>query len=212
MKRTKGFTIVELLVAISVIAVIGAVITEIFSRSLRGGNKAQIIAAVKQNGQAALESIDKTIRNSDEIVCPIITSSEIIAAGVNPVTKYTDTVAVVKDGVYTRFRYQVSTVNTNGYIVRDNPVSQGEPQELFLANICTNTPSASSIPVPITDTSSRTGTSVTSLTPNIFTRNKKAGFKDTLTISFNLSPGVSAPAAVAGQIDPVTFTTTIQVR
>lgn len=200
----KGFTIAEILVVISVIAVMGAIITEIFSRSLRGGNKAQIIAIVKQNGQSTLETMDKTIRNSDEIVCPVITGEG---------SQSRDTVAVVKDGKYTRFRHIVETSTSNGYILQDNPVPQsGELQETFLLNICSNVDHVSSAPVSITDRNTKSGVSVTPGTPNLFTRNKKAGFNDILTISFDLKPGVSAPQAVAGQIDAVTFTTTIQLR
>ena len=216
MKKTMlGFTIAELLVAISVIAIMGAIITEIFSRSLRGGNKAQIIASIKQNGQTTLEALDKLIRNSDEIVCPVITVAEIIAAGGSPPPKNSDTVAVVKDGKYTRFRYKVGSPTTNGYILQDNPVYVAPlSQESFLNDVCSNVwndPNSTDA-VLITDTNTRNGVSVTSATPNIFTRNKKAGFNDSLTISFDLKPGVAAPAAVAGQIDAVTFTTTIQLR
>lgn len=202
--NSNAFTIVELLVAISVIAVMGAIVTEIFARSLRGGNKAQIIASIKQNGQATLEAMDKTIRNSDEIVCPVI-----LVEGSQSV----DTVAVVKDGNYTRFRYNVGSPTMNGYILRDNPAPQsGELQETFLLNICSNVDHARSTPVSITDRNTKTGVSVAPGVPNIFTRNKKEGFNDNLTISFALGPGVQAPQAVAGQIDPVTFTTTIQLR
>ena len=200
----KGFTIAELLVAISVIAVIGAVVAEVFSRSLRGGNKAQIVASIKQNGQATLEAMDKTIRNSDEVVCPVITGEGIQSK---------DTVALVKDGKYTRFMFRAGTSTTNGYILQDNPAPQsGELQENFLLNICSNVDHVSSVPVSITDKNTKTGVSVTAGSPNIFTRNKKSGFRDILTINFDLKPGVLAPAAISGQIDPVTFTTTIQLR
>ena len=211
----KGFTIAELLVAISVIAVIGAVVAEVFSRSLRGGNKAQIIGVVKQNGQATLEAMDKTLRNSDEIVCPVITIAELTAAGVNPVIKNSDTATVVKDGKYTRFRYKAPVSGVNGYILQDNPVYVAPlSQESFLNDVCSNAWNDPNSPaaVYITDTNTKNGVSVTSATANIFIRNKQAGFRDILTINFDLKPGAQVPAAISGQIDPVTFTTTIQLR
>ncbi|OGE14986.1 hypothetical protein A3F00_05030 [Candidatus Daviesbacteria bacterium RIFCSPHIGHO2_12_FULL_37_11] len=206
--NSSAFTIVEVLVVIFVISVMGTIITEIFSRSLRGGNKAQIIAAIKQNGQATLEAMDKTIRNSDEVVCPVITGEGSI---------FGDTAAVVKDGKYTRFRFKAEATGTNGYIVQDNPLYVPPlAQESFINDICNidwddpNSPGA----VSITDRNTKTGVSVSYVpaTAAIFTRNKKSGFNDTLTISFDLKPGVQAPEAVSGQIDPVTFTTTIQLR
>ncbi len=64
-------------------------------------------------------------------------------------------------------------------------------------------------PVILTDTKSQTGISVES---GLFTRDRSAGFKDQVTIKFIVKPGVQAPAAVAGQIDPVTFQTTVELR
>jgi len=209
----KGFTIAEILVVIAVIAVMGAIITEIFSRSLRGGNKSQIISAIKQNGQSMLEVMDKTIRNSDEIVCPEILAADIVAAGSNPISRPSDIVAVVnEDGKYTRFRFIEGDNNANGKIMQDNPVyNPTQSQEAFLNEICLNVDHLSTKPLNITNTDSKNGVSVIPK-GEPFTRNKKAGFNDTLSINFSLAPGVLAPVAVAGQVDPVTFTTTIQLR
>ena len=205
----KGFTLAELLVVIGVVAVMGLILTEVFSRSLRGGNKSQIIAGIKQNGQAALELMDKTIRASDQVVCPVLAQTGSAAD---------DVIAVVEDRNYTRFRFISATLTANAHIVVDYPipvVSPPEPEELFLLNICSNSDHASSARVPITDTNVKSGASVTSAnfpSPNIFKRDKKAGYKDVLTVSFNLGPGQDAPSAIAGQIDPVTFTTTVELR
>ena len=46
----------------------------------------------------------------------------------------------------------------------------------------------------------------------LFSRDKSAGFMDQVTIKFDLKPGLGASQAVAGQIDPVSFQTTIQLR
>jgi hypothetical protein len=44
------------------------------------------------------------------------------------------------------------------------------------------------------------------------TRNQQVGQKDSITISFLLAPSIDIPAAVASQIDPVSFQTTIGLR
>ena len=81
----KGFTLVEILVVIAILSVLGVLILTIFTRTLRGSNKSQIIGKIKQNGQSVLEQMDKTVRNSDKVVCVI--SSNLV---------------VVKNGIYTR--------------------------------------------------------------------------------------------------------------
>src|SRR5687767_3480485 len=88
MKKNRGFTLVELLVVIGVLSIFGVLILNIFTRTLRGSNKSQILSVMKQNGQLSLEIIDKTVRGSDRVIC---TTS--------------NTLVVVKNGSYTRFRF-----------------------------------------------------------------------------------------------------------
>lgn len=210
--KKKGFTIAELLVVIAVVAVMGGVITEVFTRSLRGGNKSAIIGTIKQNGQASLENMDKTIRSSDAVVCPIISVGNFATS---------DTVVVVKDGRYNRFRYTAQVSNSaNGYIIEDFPIlPSGLPQgdiTTIQNTFCVHDwvdPDSSNVPVIISDSNTKSGVSVSVPTGgNFITRDKPAGYKDTVTVNFALGPGVAAPVALVSQIDPVTFTTTIELR
>lgn len=193
----KGFTLVEILVVIAVVSVVGVIITTIFTRSLRGSNKAQIISQIKQNSQIVLENMDKTIRNADNLVC----------ASNNP----DNTLVVEKKGLYTRFRMVIDTQGTtNGSIQQDHPIptDQESDPKLFIDRVCNpQDPMASA--VSLTNTSLQSGVKVIT---GSFTRNKQAGFKDAVRITFIFSPGVGAPKVVAGQIDPVTFETTVQLR
>ena len=201
----KGFTLAELIVVIGVMAILGAIITDVFSRSLRGGNKAQIIASIKQNGTLALDLMDKVIKGSDQVVCPVFLPFEN--------SKGSDTLAVIKGGKYTRFRYKIPGGGSNNYIVSDNPVlPTGMDQENFLTSLCTSAWEDGSFQSIITDTNTRSGVSLFVPPDNIVIRERKAGFKDTVTINFKLGPGLAAPASLAGQIDPVAFTTTINLR
>lgn len=196
----KGFTLVEMLVVITLLAVFGVLILTIFTRTLRGGNKSQIIETIKQNGQIVLETMDKTIRNSDNVVC------------VSNLPDPGSTIVVVNDGIYTRYRFIApDNGNTNGFIQQDNPVQPTPPSlesdiKVFTDNVCGDLMSSANI---ITDTNPQTGISIKSVT---FTKSTSAGFKDTVTIQFQVAPGEQAQAAVAGQIDPVSFQTTIQLR
>lgn len=193
-----GFTLIETLVVIGVLSVIGMIILNVFSRSLRGSNKSQILGSIQQNGRQVLENIDKTVRGADNIVCPALTLPD------------RRTLVVRSAGTYTRYRFAQD--NT---IKQDNPLKQTdqasgeeETDPAFVNRICLfNDP----MPLPsiLTDTNPKTGVRVIG---GQFLRNRSAGFSDQLTIKFDLKPGSGAPEAVAGQIDPVHFETTIQLR
>lgn len=221
-----GFTLIEVLVVISLLSVVGVLILTIFTRTLRGSNKAQIIETIKQNGQSVLEQLDKTIRNSDNVVCPTIIPPDTSAPSSNLV--------VVKNGTYIRYRFVAPSPppnpTTNGFIQQDNPDKQDvagsnplrkETDSEFVNRVCgANDTMPNS--VTLTDTNPQTGVSVDCIAPDritpncstnpIFSRNKSAGFRDQLTIKFDLWSGKGAPQSVTGLIDPVSFQTTIQLR
>lgn len=208
----KGFTLAEVLVVIAILSIIGLIAVTIFTRTLRGVNKSQIISTLKQNGQSVLENIDKTVRNADAVICPPV---------IPPATKATDNTLVVrKEGIYIRYRFIASTQSVNGMIQQDEPDRQDvagsnplrkETDPEFVTRVCLVTDPMSN-PVVLTDTNLQTGISVENVGNGLFTREKNAGFMDQLTIKFDLTPGKQAPAVVSGQIDPVTFQTTIQLR
>lgn len=193
----KGFTLVEILVVIAIIAIVGTMLVAIFSSALRGSNKAQILAVIKQNGQAVLENMDKIIRGADNVVC----SGE-------------QTLVIVKDGIYIRYKFSPPSANTNGVIQQDNPVQPATGNnsdiKLFKDNVCSD-PMGTDSPVvnTLNDNNILSGISVEN---GAFTRDKSAGFKDQIIIKFDLRPGVDVPAAISGQIDPVSFQTAIQLR
>lgn len=210
--KKNGFTLVEMLVVISILSVAGVMILTIFTRTLRGGNKSQIIGAIKQNGQSVLETMDKTVRNSDDVVCPTVVD----ACMTTPPCK---NLVVRSGGIYIRYRFidplPSISPTANGFIQKDNPVKEIDPatskeytDPAFVNKICS---AADTMPeaVILTDTKTQTGVSVEN---GLFERNRSAGFADQVTIKFDLRPGIEAPQAVAGQIDPVSFQTTIQLR
>lgn len=201
MKKEGAFTLIEILVVIAITAIVGVILVVIFANTLRGSNKSQALAVIKQNGQALLENLDKNIRAADNVVC---------------VTSSGQTLVMVKKGVYTRYRIIPPDVSSNGSIQQDNPVQPTPPDSrnnvlVFVDNvngICNDLDPLVS-PVTLTDTNPSSGVSVDS---GSFSRNQASGYKDTIGLSFILKPGISAPAAVTGQIDPVEFRTSIELR
>jgi len=204
----KGFTLVEMLVVIAVLSIIGILILTIFTRTLKGTNKSQILGAIKQNGQSVLETLTSSIRNADNVVCPAIIPPATTASS--------GTLVIVTQGIYTRYRFIAAGAN-NGLIQQDNPAKQtvagsNPPREEtdaeFVDRVCTI---GSIMPTPIilTDTNPQSGVS---LANGSFTRNRPAGFKDSVKVTFVVSPGIGALPTLINEIDPVTFETTIQLR
>lgn len=207
MIKKNGLTLIEMLVVIAVLSIVGVLLLTIFTSTLKGSNKSQVISAIKQNGQSVLENMDKTIRNADNVVC----TSTPDALGL----------VVLKNGVYTRYRFIKPTTSpaTNGSIQQDSPdktavglvdLTTGKEytDPAFKNKVCSDLDPMIS-PVTLTDTNTKTGISVES---GLFSHNPAAGFRDQVTVSFNLKPGVEAPQSITGQIDPVTFQTSIQLR
>ncbi|MBI2330347.1 prepilin-type N-terminal cleavage/methylation domain-containing protein [Candidatus Daviesbacteria bacterium] len=215
-KNSSAFTLAEILVVMAITSIVGAILVVIFTNTLRGSNKSQILAVIKQNGQAVLETMDKNVRNSDNVICPTLG---------NP----SNTLVIVKNGCYTRYKFIVPSPTQNGQIQQDNPqpdpstpCAQNSPTpaptdiQSFINSVCTD-PMVN--PTVLTDTNEQSGVSVECPAsdcsinpPPVFTRDKPAGAKDQVTIKFNLKPGVSASSAITSQIDPVTFQTTIGLR
>ncbi len=235
MIKHNGLTLIELLVVMAVLSVTGIYILNIFTSSLRGSNKSQEIGIIKQNGQAVLNVMDRTVRNADNVVCPFFLQP-------TDTTSYSNTLVTVKDGVYTRYRLIPTTniINNSpgnncgttigtGCFVQDNPVrglnsdgtKQSDPQ--FVDSICHDATQSPMLPTAIllTDSNPQTGISVscinndttcTQVNTPAFLRQRASGYKDQVAIRFLAKPGVNAPNAVSGQIDPVPFQTTINLR
>ena len=218
MKIERGFTLVEILVVIAVIAITGTIMVAIFTNTLRGSNKAQVFANIKQNGQAVLERMDKEIREADDVICPKL-----------PPFDKGRTLVIFTNGCFTRYRFidpsPSPNPTKNGQIQQDNPhydpsapCVQNSPPPTppptptpiadFYITVCADTDPMVS-PNILTDTNPQSGVSVRS---GLFTRNTEPGYKDSVTVSFILGAGADAPSVVAGQIDPVTFQTSVQLR
>jgi len=69
--KNYAFTLIELLVVIVVLGILGVVGTDLFSSVIKGTNKANVIAEVKQNGQLAMDIIERNIRDATAARNPI---------------------------------------------------------------------------------------------------------------------------------------------
>lgn len=66
-KSIKGFTLLELIVAVGLLGLLAVSATSLFFATIQGGGKVDVNIRVKQNGQAALNSIEQIVRNGREV-------------------------------------------------------------------------------------------------------------------------------------------------
>jgi len=82
-KTEQGFTLVEILVVIGLLGIIVAIGSNMFFTTLRSSSKSKILTTVKQNGDYALATIERLIRDSEKV----ITNSDgsLCVAGMNKI-------------------------------------------------------------------------------------------------------------------------------
>lgn len=185
MTKKRGFTLIEIVVVLGIMSIVGLFLTQIFFSTIRGSSKSQITSVIKQNGQAALEAMDKTIRGADRVV-------EVCPSG-NGMVIYK---SKSETTLYTRFVYQPATATENGYIYQDNASTCAAIQE--------------STHLKLTDINTTTGVSIVT-TGAVFSVNALAGTGSLVTIDFQVKPGVGVQS-IYSDIDPVPLKTTIQLR
>lgn len=67
-KTETGFTLVEILVVIGLLAIVVALGSNMFFTTLRGSTKSKTLTIVKQNGDYALSVMERLIRDSEKVI------------------------------------------------------------------------------------------------------------------------------------------------
>lgn len=76
MKKNRGFTLVELLVVVSLIIIIVGVAGDIVVTVVRSYNKTQITNEVEQNANFVINKLEKELRNATEVTHPAVGVSD----------------------------------------------------------------------------------------------------------------------------------------
>lgn len=192
----KGFTIIEALVAVTVLGILGVIAIDLLFKTFQANNKAQLISKIKQNGQISLATMEEYFRSANAVAC--IDDYEVDA---DPSTF--DTIVVVKDGNYTRVRFYEERVSpsANGYIATDTAFSSGDDAILCMEGQIS--------PQILTDQNTTNGVS---LKYGNFAKDSSGGAKDLVIVQFKLGSPINAPFGFDTQIAPVDFKTKIQLR
>lgn len=188
----QGFSLLEVIITISIIAVVGLISSTILTRTYRTNSDAEVISKFKQNGQLALNTIIETIRMAEGVVCYGVNNGKndrIVVHGL--------------DGKDTMFRFfdpvpPSGKITTNGYIAKYEGVS-GDPKFFCTTTTPTGTKS------DITDINIDTGVSISE---GEFVKLTNTVSKDAVTIKFNIGPAGNQ----TGVTVPVNMQSTIQIR
>lgn len=195
MQKSKGFSIVEVIIAITIISVIGVFTSTLLTRTYRSTSDTELISKLKQNGEVASNNIAEAIRMADGVVC-YGPQSDLIKKWI---------VIRTIEGKYLLFRFvdPVMTgpnVTQNGYIARQDDLRPDR-----LANFCITQPPDFAQNILITDNNISSGVSVGS---GEFKQLQGFEGKDTVTIKFDVGP----PGLPAGSSGTVNIQSTVQVR
>ncbi|MCH7951467.1 type II secretion system protein [Patescibacteria group bacterium] len=130
--REDGYTLIEVLVVITLVALIAITATRLLFTSLAGAGKASALAVVKQNGDHAIGVVERAIRDARVADCPA-PSSLILTDGNGVDTTY----SIVSGRV-------ASTIAVNVFLTSDRivaesfscvltPGSSGSPDVVFVS-------------------------------------------------------------------------------
>ncbi|MFH0943150.1 MAG: hypothetical protein V1810_03180 [Candidatus Beckwithbacteria bacterium] len=68
-RKISGFTLIELVVVSGIMVLFSITLISVFMASFSGGSKAQLIQAVRQNGDFAIKTMAQEIRAAESVVC-----------------------------------------------------------------------------------------------------------------------------------------------
>lgn len=162
-RKSKGFTLVELLASVIVLVAVGSIITGIISSSLRGANKTNTIENIRQNGNYALIQMSKNIEyaqpfdgkntglSNDGIVYDT-TCSLSLSPTPTPVTSYKYITVQSANNLVTKY-------NCDGSVLTANGVSLVDTNSIALTRCSVKCIQAKATDVPIINISFNLGSS-----------------------------------------------------
>lgn len=208
----KGFTLIELLVVIAVMGILGVILSDLLIQVLRGQNKVRIINQVKQNGQVVLDKLTQEIRQADEIICKGDSDKDLVV----------DTIVLVKDGIYSRYRLHKPTPGIENGKITKTDFTEDDFLGIAYAELCTsNVNYGRGTPVSLTDTDPNSGISVNTAVDasgnpiDVFKiEDEKPQFTDIVTIKFRATAGVKAGEAYEATVADggILFATAVQAK
>ncbi|MFH0863898.1 MAG: type II secretion system protein [Candidatus Gottesmanbacteria bacterium] len=111
----KGFSLIEMLVAIGLMASVGSIAMIILFTSIKGANKGDVMRDVKQNGEYAISMMENMIRSAKSATCNGADQLTILNTD-----KYTTTFSLVGNKIASE-----GATTTGNYLTNDKVVVSG---------------------------------------------------------------------------------------
>lgn len=73
--NSKGFSLIEILIVVTIFAVIGLLATRSIFLTIRGAKKSDSLVRVRENVNFSLSVIERQLRNSESVTCPNASTS-----------------------------------------------------------------------------------------------------------------------------------------
>ncbi len=109
----QGFTLIEIIITTSIIAILGVVITQVLSTTTRTNTKVGIMSDVKQNGDFALIMMERLIRSARQVTSSCSEAGDTLDSVILENTDgNTTTLTCAYDGSVTRVA-SVSAIGTS---------------------------------------------------------------------------------------------------
>lgn len=139
----RGFTLLEILISISIAGAVGVLIAQVFFTTARTNTKTELLKDVKQNGEYAMGIIERMIRNSLRVESTCLdTGTTLSSIDILNSNGDTTTFSCILDSGVTRIASTSSTATTE-YLTSSN-VTIGGATCADLANslsfVCTSYP------------------------------------------------------------------------
>lgn len=143
----QGFTLLEILISISIAASVGILLAQVFFTTVRTNTKTELLKDVKQNGEYAVGIMERMIRSALRVqsTCTTTGSTLLSIQIVNP-NGDTTTFGCLVDGTVTRIASTSSTAVTE-YLTSSNVTIGGascSDAENSLSFVCTSYPDQAS--------------------------------------------------------------------
>ncbi len=188
--KTNGFTLIEFLVVLGILALTVGSALLFLTSTLRGTNQANVTAEVKQNGQVVLDSLERQIRGA-------ISATELIGSGAPAGSSSAISLALPEGKYFFVACFNSVGITSNGWIGTVSSTSS-------------STPGAGQY-VPLTNRDRTSGVEIVCDSFRVTSASSGALNPPIVRVSFTVNQGVGAPSRSDFKAN-VKFDTTISLR
>lgn len=119
--KQAGFTLIEIVISLTIIGLLGVLIVQVFFTTTRVNTKSELLNDIKQNGQFAIDTISRMIRNAQSVTT-LCSPSGTTSSSVTLTHADGDSTILecVYDNAVTRIASSSAQMGTSEYVTSEN--------------------------------------------------------------------------------------------